>query len=228
MSKVIILNDTNECPIGMAGEYAGRCWNSDTTDYTKNYKRGLECLSSGHMRAFEYPQIYIELDGYSAKVIRELYTHIGGAPTRLQASTRYIDYAKNGFDFVVPPAIEKDQEARLKYVASMRRINEDIRQLIDIYNIPKEDANMLLPLGMQSKMVLRTNARHLIEISRQRTCNRAYWEFRELMQDIKEALSNYSAEWAELLDLQFGPKCEYLGYCPESHGCGRYPAQLQN
>lgn len=50
------------------------------------------------------------LDGYSARVIREWYTHIGGSPTRLQASTRYIDY-EHGFDYVVPPSIEKDEAA---------------------------------------------------------------------------------------------------------------------
>ena len=226
--KIIIQPETTQNPISLAGFEAGLCWGANTEDKEKNYKRGLDCIKSGHWRTLEFPQIYIEINEYSAKVLRELYTHIAGGPTRLQASTRYIDYAKNGFNFVVPPAIAKDQEARLKYIASMRRINEDIRQLIDIYDIPKEDANMLLPLGMQSKMILRTNARHLIEMSRQRCCNRAYWEFRQLMQDIREALSNYSAEWAKLLDLQFGPKCEYLGYCPESHGCGRYPAQLQN
>lgn len=54
------------------------------------------------------------LDGYSARVIREWYTHIGGSPTRLQASTRYIDY-EHGFDYVVPPSIEKDEAASAGY-----------------------------------------------------------------------------------------------------------------
>lgn len=228
--KIIVQSETTLKPISLAGLEAGLCWNANTEDETKNYKRGLDCINSGHWRTLEFPQIYIELDGYSAKVIRELYTHIAGGPTRLQASTRYIDYVKNRFDFVVPPIIAKDQDARLEYVSAMRKINESIHKLINIYDIPKEDANMLLPLGMQSKMVLRTNARHLLEMSRQRCCNRAYWEFRRLMQDIKEALSDYSPEWKELLDLQFGAKCEYLGYCPEAKGCGRFPHKedLQN
>lgn len=55
----------------------------------------------------EFPQIYLEISGYSARVIRELYTHISGAPTRLQASTRYIDYTNEGFDCIIPKSIEK-------------------------------------------------------------------------------------------------------------------------
>ena len=88
MGKVIIQKYTTETPISMIGEEAGICWNADTTDQIKNYRRGLDCLSSGHMRTAEYPQVYMILEGYSARVIREFYTHIAGGPTRLQASTR--------------------------------------------------------------------------------------------------------------------------------------------
>ena len=47
------------------------------------------------------------LQGYSARVAREWYTHIGGMPTRLQASTRYIDY-EHGFDYIIPPSVENN------------------------------------------------------------------------------------------------------------------------
>ena len=92
MGTVIIQEKyTTKTPITMIGEEAGICWGADTSDGLKNYKRGIDCLESGHGRTFEYPDVYIILDGYSARVIREWYTHIGGSPTRLQASTRYID-----------------------------------------------------------------------------------------------------------------------------------------
>ena len=93
MGKVIIQERyTTKNPITMIGEEAGTCWGADTNDDVKNYKRGLDCLSNEHGRTIEYPDVYMILDGYSARVIREWYTHIGGSPTRLQASTRYIDY----------------------------------------------------------------------------------------------------------------------------------------
>jgi len=63
-------------------------------------------------------------------------------------------------------------------------------------------------------------------MSRQRMCNRAYWEFRELFKDICDALEEYgsdSGEWTTIVMTQFKPKCKVLGYCPEKHGCGKYP-----
>ena len=98
MGKIIIQEETTLKPISLIGKEAGVCWGANILDEEKNYNRGLDCLASGHGRTWEYPQVYVILDGYSARVIRELYTHIGGAPTRLQASTRYIKY-QHGFDF---------------------------------------------------------------------------------------------------------------------------------
>ena len=67
----------------------------------------------------------------------------------------------------------------------------------------------------------RENLRNLIDMSRNRLCTRAYWEYRELLNDILSALSKYSEEWAYIVDTQMKPKCEILGYCPERHSCGR-------
>ena len=88
---ITILKETPKNPITLMGERAGVCWGADTDNKEKNYKRGLECIKSGHHRVLEYVNVEMILDGYSARVIREWYTHIGGAPTRLQASTRYIN-----------------------------------------------------------------------------------------------------------------------------------------
>ena len=84
MGKVIIQQYTTKYPITMIGEEAGTCWGADTSDSSKNYKRGLECLSNEHGRTTEYPDVYMILDGYSARVIREWYTHIGGSPSHSQ------------------------------------------------------------------------------------------------------------------------------------------------
>jgi thymidylate synthase (FAD) len=52
-------------------------------------------------------------------------------------------------------------------------------------------------------------------------CTRAYWEYRQLFKDICDALREYSEEWAYIIHTQMMPKCEALGYCPETHSCGR-------
>lgn len=223
MSKVIIQDFTTIKPISMIGAEAGICWGADTTDEEKNHKRGLDCLRSGHMRTAEYPQVYMVLDGYSARVIREFYTHIAGGPTRLQASTRYIDY-EHGFRYIVPTKIQKNPTATMIYLNTMDQITEALKEL-DALGIPKEDSANLLPLGMETKVVVRTNLRNLIDMSHQRLCTRAYWEFRILMDDIMKALSEYSDQWKYIVQNYFKPKCEVCGFCSEKHSCGRRPKE---
>ena len=221
MSFVTIQDFTVAKPISMIGAEAGICWGADTTNEEKNYKRGLDCLRSGHMRTAEYPQVYMVLDGYSARVIREFYTHIAGGPTRLQASTRYIDY-EHGFRYIVPTKIQKNPTATMIYLNTMDQITEALKEL-DALEIPKEDSANLLPLGMETKVVVRTNLRNLIDMSHQRLCTRAYWEFRILMDDIMKALSEYSDQWKYIVQNYFKPKCEVCGFCTEKYSCGRRP-----
>jgi thymidylate synthase (FAD) len=223
MGTVTILDTTTRNPITFMGERAGICWGADTSDPAANYKRGWDCISSGHGRVMEYVNVEMVLDGYSARVIREWYTHIGGAPTRLQASTRYIDYGE--FEYVTPDGVTKaGAVARTEYFGCMMRIRDSLKKLESL-GVPREDAAMLLPLGMTTRVVDKRNLRNLVDMSRQRMCNRAYWEFRSLFFEIGKALCEYSSEWAKIVSTQFKCKCEVLGYCPEKHGCGRYPGR---
>ena len=203
----------------MIGEQAGICWGANTANLGKNYNRGLDCLRNNHGRTFEFPDVYMILDGYSARVIREWYTHIGGSPTRLQESTRYIEYGN--FDFIVPPSI-KDSSLKKVYTDTMTSIKNGMKAL-EISKVPREDIALLLPLGMKTKIVCKHNLRNLMDMSRQRMCNRAYWEYRELFKDLQQALTEYSEEWAYLIKNFFYAKCEPNHICTETHGCGKYP-----
>ena len=199
----------------MIGREAGVCWGADTGDNSKNYKRGIDCLKSEHGRTFEFPDVYMILDGYSARTIREWYTHIGGSPTRLQSSTRYIDYKK--FGYVIPPSITG--AARVVYENAMDNISKAMQNLSEM-SVPREDIAMLLPLGMTTKIVDKRNLRNLIDMSHQRMCTRAYWEYRKLFNDIYDALGEYSDEWAYIVANYFKPKCKYMGKCQEKQSCG--------
>ena len=223
MGKVTIVKYTTKQPLDMVGEMVGVCWNSPVDDSSKNVKRAMECFASGHGRTMEFPDVYLILDGYSARVMREFYTHIGGSPTRVQMSTRYVD-AKS-FKYVIPPKIEENEEAKKVFVEAMEKIRECYSKL-DELGTPREDNAMILPLGMESKMVDKCNLRHLMDMSRQRMCNRAYWEYRQLFKDICDALSEYSSQWEYLVKNYFYPKCVSTKTCPEKRGsCGRFPKE---
>lgn len=236
---ITILPETTKDPISLIGRRAGICWGADITDKEKNYKRGLDCIKSGHGRTWEFVNVEMIIEDYSARVIREWYTHIGGSPTRLQASTRYIDYGN--FDYITPDTIkDPDHEeyidhmddpeyphidtitAKEIYENAMSHIQSEIRRLSDL-GIPKEDLANLLPLGMTTKVVDKRNLRNLVDMSRQRMCTRAYHEYRKLFGEIISELKKVSNEWVTVCGLLFHPKCEELDYCPETYSCHRYP-----
>ena len=219
MGTIKILDTTTVNPITIIGERAGICWGANITDKVKNYNRGLDCLRANHGRTLEFVNVEMVIDGYSARVIREWYTHIGGSPTRLQASTRYINY--DNFDFITPTTVKNSKQATEIYQKFMNNVASTLQEL-EAVGIPREDSAMILPLGMKTKIVDKRNLRNLIDMAHQRMCNRAYWEFRELFDDIRNALNNYSYEWKYIVNNYFVPKCEYLGECPENHGCGMY------
>ena len=224
MGQIAIQEETTKNPITLIGKEAGICYGSDISNSEKNYKRGINNLKSGHGRTMEFPQIFLTIDGYSARVIRELYTHIGGAPTRLQASTRYINYGD--FEYIIPPSIQSNPFATEEYKYAMNIIQDAFVNLQE-RGIPKEDIANILPLGMTTTIVLRTNLRNLIDMSHQRLCARAYWEFRQLMKDIMKALSEYSEEWNYIVKNYFKPKCELFGYCNEHDSCGKFSSKKE-
>ena len=220
MIKVTILDETTKNPYELIGRMAGICWGAPVDNEQKNYKRGLDCIKNRHGRTWEYVEVYMVLEGWSARVIREFYTHIGGAPTRLQESTRYVDCTN--FEYVIPPKVFNNESPRALavYHDVMSTISQGITYLEEL-GVPREDSAMLLPLGMETKVVVRMNLRTLVDMAHQRLCSRAYWEYRQLMNAIKYELSKYSTQWEEITKDLFVPKCVDTGFCRERNCCGR-------
>lgn len=220
MGTVTILPETTENPITLIGQRAGICWGADISSSVKNYQRGWDCIVSGHGRTLEFVSVDMIIDGYSARVIREYMRHVGGGLTVLQASTRYIDYGD--FAYIIPPSVSKNVSTLCEWQSIMQTISAAMRDF-EKAGVPREDIANLLPLGMTTKLVDHKNLRNLVDMSRQRMCNRAYWEFRELFRDLSMALANYSDEWAQIVNRCFYAKCKDTHTCPETNGCGKYP-----
>lgn len=159
--------------------------------------------------------MYCIIEGYSARCIRELYTHIVGT-TRLQESTRYVNC--KGFDYYDPT--KGNDRQTLVYNQTMTTIRQAYQELIDA-GMSKEDAANILPLGMSTKIVWKINLRALIHFMNMRLCNRAYKEIRILSQELKSALIDYSEEWARIANTYFNPKCVAEGRCTENHPCNK-------
>ena len=220
MRKIVIDEHTPKDPLTLIGKMVGPCYGSDTSDPEKNKKRGIQCIKDGHYRVLEYATVWFTVSGYSARWAREFYTHIGGAPTRTQASTRYID--EGNFDYYIPPSIEKEEEAKELYINTMDYIKATYMTLLK-NGFAKEDAAGVLPLNMSTTISCHFNARTLMTMTEQRLCNRALLEYREFMRDFLKELSSYSEEWKELCDLVMKCKCDKAGWCEEKFSCGKYP-----
>ena len=226
MGQVIILPETPKNPLSLIGERAGVCWNADISDDEKNIKRGISCIEAGHGRTMEFVDVHMIIDGFSARVMREYYRHVGGLTPYLQASTRYIDY--KDFDVIRPASIERNKEALVEFNMTVKNLRKSLEALKTL-GVPNEDVANLLPLGMATKCIEKRNLRNLVDMSHVRKCTRAYHEYRlELFPAIENALKNYSEQWAWIVDNLFKPKCEVYGYCDEKNSCGRMPRKVTN
>lgn len=209
-----VLNAT-EKPITFMGKVAGVCYNSDIENADKNYKRGLKNIKDNHGRVMEYVDIVIEVDGYSARTVRQIYTHVVGT-SRLSASTRYIDYGGDNFVYYTPKSILKDKDALHTYDKCMDNILESYNTLLNM-GIDKEDVANILPLGLNQKMVLKINFRALLHLAEMRLCERAYEEIRDFVKELIDKTSRIDDEWAELMKFML-PKCKT---CTEKENCPR-------
>ncbi len=227
MMKIELLDGTTENPLQKMGYNAGVCWAAPLDDAEKNRKRAISCIKAGHGRVLEYVDVEMVISGASARCLRELYTHIGGSPTRLQSSTRYVS-EEQGFGYYIPPKIENNIELKPIYEDGMELIQKTYNALM-ARKATKEDAANLLPLGMESKMVWKINLRALINFMNRRLCTRALKEIRDLSIEIKNQLAAKNEEWAWIADNLFVPTCEIYKYrnpnlvfCPEQQCCGKH------
>jgi thymidylate synthase (FAD) len=225
--KIELLDGTTENPLQKMGYNAGVCWAAPLDDAEKNRKRAISCIKAGHGRVLEYVDVEMVISGASARCLRELYTHIGGSPTRLQSSTRYVS-EEQGFGYYIPPKIENNIELKPIYEDGMELIQKTYNALM-ARKATKEDAANLLPLGMESKMVWKINLRALINFMNRRLCTRALKEIRDLSIEIKNQLAAKNEEWAWIADNLFVPTCEIYKYrnpnlvfCPEQQCCGKH------
>lgn len=213
--------DITSNPLQRIGEVASACWNSEPKTAEQKKKIAIECIDSGHHRVLEYVDMTISIEDYSARMIRELYTHRIGV-SRLQESTRYADCSN--FKCYTPDSIKNNEDALVEYNRIMQHIKWGYNSLQKL-DIPKQDIANILPLGMMTKVILKINLRALLHMAELRLCNRALKEYRDFMQELGLELYKLDEEWQYILFNYYKPKCEIAGYCIEKNTCGMMPSK---
>lgn len=133
-------------------------------------------MDLGHESPMEHASFTFAIEGVSRALTHQLVRH--RIASYSQQSQRYVD-AKD-FNYIIPPSIRQNPEAKQKYEDVMKKLGEIYMELKEIS--PKEDARFVLPNAAETKIIVTMNARSLKNFFRHRCCARAQWEIRLLAQ----------------------------------------------
>ena len=207
--------------------YVGDLWPSllaGEPDRRKQAAFVTQILESGHASPIEHVSFTFALSGVSRALTHQLVRH--RLASYSQQSQRYVDASR--FDYIMPPAIARNAEAKDRFMRFMDAAGEayrDIRALLEADGSAGakagEDARFVLPQAAQTRIVMTMNCRSLLNFFEQRCCMRAQWEIRA----VAHAMLGKCREALPEIFALAGAKCERLQYCPEGErfSCGRYP-----
>ena len=205
-----------------------------TEEKTVNFVNMLSEI--GHESPIEHVSFTFAIEGVSRSLLAQITRH-RMASFSVQ-SQRYV--REHGFEYVVPPEIDKIPAAREQFIRAMeddQRTYEALTAaLMEGYleellrqGVPEkkarsqaekhaiEDARYVLPNACTTRIVMTANARSLRNFFRLRCCNRAQWEIRSLACE----MLSLCRKAAPLLFAHAGPPC-LRGGCPEgAMTCGK-------
>jgi len=183
-------------------------------------------MASGHISPIEHVSLSFAISGVSRALTHQLVRH--RLASYSQQSQRYVN--GENIDYIMPPAIAKNPEAKACFLAFMEQVQSTYKTLAACLEKDGrtgvrafEDARFVLPQAAASNIVVTMNARTLLHFFEERCCTRAQWEIRHLA----NAMLQLCKEAIPVLFTQAGAKCEHLGYCPEGEkfACGRMPTK---
>lgn len=168
----------------------------------------------GHESPLEHVSFTFAIEGVSRTLTHQLVRH--RIASYSQKSQRYV--SENNFEYIIPPSIARDSQAKEKFENLMCTIRQAYNELASM-DIPKEDARYVLPNATETKIIVTMNARSLFNFFSLRCCTHAQWEIRQLANLMLVEVQKV----APILFKNAGASCK-KGYCPEEgRSCGNAP-----
>ncbi len=239
--KVTLLSHTPE-PEKLVASAAKLCYSPssieqlrDNLDDTAAEKFVHMLAEMGHESPIEHMSFTFGIEEVSRSLLAQITRH-RMASFSVQ-SQRYV--REGAFEFVLPPAIESNAEAKACYLKAMQEDQEHYDTLVALLKkqhieeltehgmsekaaakaaekMAIEDARFVLPNACYTKMIVTMNARSLLNFFSQRCCNRAQWEIRALATEMLRLVRAI----APSVFSNAGPRC-LRGACPEGKmSCG--------
>lgn len=183
-------------------------------------------MGMGHLSVIEHASFTFGIEGVSRSLLAQITRH-RIASFSVQSQRYVAQGGAEGFDYIVPPAIEAlGEEAVLEFQRQMQTMSEwyeGWRARLGKGEKSNEDARFVLPNACATRMMVTMNARELLHFLNLRCCGRAQWEIREVAWQML-ALA-YQA--APALFEKAGPLC-LNGACPEGEkSCGKAGAMRE-
>ncbi len=170
-------------------------------------------VAMGHMSPIEHASFTFAISGIYRSSSHQLVRH--RIASYSQKSQRYIK--EEDFDYVIPPFINNNPEAKEIYEKEMDNIRNTYKNLIKL-GVHREDARFVLPNACETSLICTFNARSLHNFFKLRCCTRAQWEIRKLADKMLEEVKKV----APILFEKAGPPCISEGICREgAMSCGR-------
>jgi thymidylate synthase (FAD) len=157
-------------------------------------------MSSKHLSTVEHLTFTFAIEGVSRALLAQLTRHRVGFSFSVQ-SQRYVRFGSDdktgGFDYVMPPSIEKHTyettDAYAKSAAQMFELAMEQAQVwydeLRRIGVPPEDARMVLPNAAATNLVMTANLRALLDFySKRRKGRGAQAEIAELAEKLREAV----------------------------------------
>ncbi len=242
MAHVILLAHTPN-PERTVAAAAKLCYSSsDITGLTNNLTDEkaasfVEMLSEiGHESPIEHASFTFGIEGVSRSLLAQITRH-----RMASFSVKSQRYVREGsFEYVTPPEIAADEEAKQIYEEIMAEDQKRYDRLTEILKAKHqaaflaegkdektanrmaekkaiEDARFVLPNACETQMVMTMNARSLMNFFKIRCCKRAQWE----IQDVANQMLALVSEVAPDLFKNAGPSCVRGGCSEGKMSCGK-------
>lgn len=193
-------------------------------------------MGMSHNSPLEHVSFTFAIEGVSRTLTHQLVRH--RIASYSQQSQRYVRLDQ--FEYIIPPAIEKNPQAKEVFIKAMEEdqraysrladlLIEDHKQAYMAQGLDEaqaerkaekegiEDARYVFPNACETKIVVTMNVRTLLHFFSLRACERAQWEIRALaVEMLRLCKKTYP-----ILFSKAGPDC-VRGACPEGRmTCGR-------
>lgn len=169
-------------------EYAGRVCTNTLSRLGHGSERFIrQRIDEQHMGLLEHNSVTFLVEGISRTASHQLVRHRVGSYAQL--SERFCDVRDT--DAVLPASIAAREDAFAEYEASITDAYTSYERLIKS-GIPREDARMVLPQGVETTILVTMNLRSYLHLFDMRIHEAAQWEIREMCIKMLDLLVYYA------------------------------------